>query len=155
MITTTIDDYLWYVDSCLDAMVEILEGLGDDLANTRPGLRGGNSPYAIVTHCLGVLNHWGGDEISGRPVVRDRDAEFVESSVDEAALVALLDEADAFLDRVAMTAPDLGRTVALPTLSADERRPAMTWLIFNYAHAREHFGQLLLTKQLALHPGTD
>jgi hypothetical protein len=77
MITTTMDDYLWFVDTCLDDMVQILEGLGDELANTRPDLRGANAPYAIVTHCLGVLNHWGGDEISGRQVVRDRDAEFV------------------------------------------------------------------------------
>jgi hypothetical protein len=44
---------------------------------------------------------------------------------------------------------------ALPTLPADEKRPAMTWLIANYGHAREHLGQLLLTKQLALESGTD
>jgi hypothetical protein len=88
--------------------------------------------------------------IAGVAVSRDRDAEFVESSLDAPALCALLDDADALLDQVAIRAPDLGRRTALLTLPADEVRPAMTCLIANYGHAREHFGQLLLTKQLAL-----
>ena len=30
------DDYLWFVDRALDAMVQIVVDLGDDLANRRP-----------------------------------------------------------------------------------------------------------------------
>lgn len=76
MIIVSVEDYLWYVDECLDAMAGILEGLGDDLANTSPELPGANSPFAIVTHCLGVMEHWGGDMVAGREVRRDREAEF-------------------------------------------------------------------------------
>ena len=75
MITT--DDLLWYLDSALDGMVEIVEELGDDLACRRLDTPGANSPYAILTHCLGVMTYWGGEVIAGHEVERDRDAEFV------------------------------------------------------------------------------
>ncbi len=42
----------------LEAMTTILADLGDDLANRRPSLDGANSPYAIVFHCVGMLEHW-------------------------------------------------------------------------------------------------
>jgi hypothetical protein len=74
MIST--DDLLWYLDQALDGMVAIVTDLGDDLANRRPDLPGANSPYAILFHCLGVMRWWGGEVIAGRPVERDRDAEF-------------------------------------------------------------------------------
>lgn len=77
MIST--DDYLYYVDVALDGMVGIVTGLGDELANRRPELPGANSPYQILTHCLGVMEYWGGAIVAGRDIVRDRDAEFVAS----------------------------------------------------------------------------
>jgi len=44
----------------------------------------------------------------------------------------------------------LDGSASLPTLPTDERRPGMTWLIGNYGHAREHVGQVQLTRQLFL-----
>lgn len=76
MMTLSTEDYLWFVDDCLDTMATTLERLGDDLACTAPDLPGANSPYAIVTHCLGVLEFWGGRMVRGREIQRDRDAEF-------------------------------------------------------------------------------
>lgn len=75
----SIDDYLFFANSALDAMVEIVADLGDDLANRRPDLPGANSPYAILAHCLGVIEYWAGELVAGRQVERDRDAEFVAS----------------------------------------------------------------------------
>jgi Protein of unknown function (DUF664) len=72
----SIDDFLYYVDGALEGMVGILSELGDDLANHRPDLPGANSPFAILTHCLGVMEYWGGEVVAGRSVVRDRPAEF-------------------------------------------------------------------------------
>jgi Protein of unknown function (DUF664) len=78
------EDFLWYVDQALDGMVAIVTELGDDLANRRPDLRGANSPYVLLHHCLGVMDHWAGNVIAGRTVERDRDAEFRASGpVDE------------------------------------------------------------------------
>jgi len=78
------DDVLWFVDQALDEMVSIVRELGDDLASTRPDLPGANSPYAILTHCLGVMEFWGGYMLADRPFERDRDAEFrAEGRVDD------------------------------------------------------------------------
>ena len=76
MLTLTLDDFLWYVDDCLDAMLDIVTGLGDDLANRSLDVPGANSPYAILTHCLGVVEWWSGEMVAGRDVERDRAAEF-------------------------------------------------------------------------------
>lgn len=72
----SVDDYLYYVDDALDGMVRIVTELGDDLANRRPDLPGANSPYVILTHCLGVMEYWAGHVVAGRRIERDRDAEF-------------------------------------------------------------------------------
>jgi hypothetical protein len=72
----SVDDYLWFVDDALDGMVEIVTELGDDLANRRPDVGETNSPYVLLTHCLGVLEYWGGRMVAGRKISRDRDAEF-------------------------------------------------------------------------------
>lgn len=76
MHTVAFDDYLWFVDAALDAMIEIVVALGDDGANVRPDLPGANSPFVILTHCLGVMEDWGGRMVAGRPITRDRPAEF-------------------------------------------------------------------------------
>ncbi len=70
------DDYLYFVDEQLDAMVRMVEELGDGLANRALRAAGSNSPYAILAHCLGVIEFWGGHVVAGRPSARDRDSEF-------------------------------------------------------------------------------
>ncbi|MGH8895281.1 MAG: hypothetical protein ACRDWY_18540 [Actinomycetes bacterium] len=72
----SMEDYLAFVDDALDGMVDIVTGLGDDLANRRLDIAGANSPYAVLTPCLGVLEYWGGHVVAGRRIERDRDAEF-------------------------------------------------------------------------------
>ena len=74
MIST--EDYLHYVDDALDGMVEVLIELGDVEAGRRPGLPAANSPFSILTHCLGVMEYWAGHVVAGRTVHRDREAEF-------------------------------------------------------------------------------
>ncbi|MFG1606725.1 aminotransferase class I/II-fold pyridoxal phosphate-dependent enzyme [Actinoplanes sp. NPDC049265] len=68
------DDYLYFADRALDGMAAIVTALGDERANRRPS--GGNSPYALLTHCLGVAEAWAGGLVAGRPIVRDRASEF-------------------------------------------------------------------------------
>ncbi len=72
----SVEDYLFYVDEALDGMVAIVTELGDEVANQRPDVPGANSPYAVLTHCLGVMEYWGGHVVAGRAIERDRDAEF-------------------------------------------------------------------------------
>ena len=80
----SIEDYLFYVDAALGGMVEIVTELGDELGNRRLDTPGANSPYAVLTHCLGVMEYWAGHVVAGRRVERDRDAEFTaRGTVDE------------------------------------------------------------------------
>ncbi len=112
MVTVPEGDYLWFVDQALDRMVVLLDRLGDRAANRRPDLPGANSPYALVTHCLGVMEYWGGLMVAGRTVERDRDAEFrAEGSV--ADLIA----------GVARARRQLAADVATAESAAAPRRP--------------------------------
>jgi len=71
-----VDALTSYVNQAVDELTGIVTGLGDDLINQRPDLPGANSPYAILRHCLGVMEYWGGHVVAGRDVQRDRAAEF-------------------------------------------------------------------------------
>ncbi|MGO9028250.1 MAG: DUF664 domain-containing protein [Acidimicrobiales bacterium] len=73
------EDFLVFVDGALDGMVAIVEELGDELANRRPDVDGTNTPYVILSHCLGVMEYWAGHAVAGRPIERHRPAEFVAS----------------------------------------------------------------------------
>jgi hypothetical protein len=85
-------DYFWFAELALGEMTRIVGELGDDLANRRPSVAGANSPYAILTHCLGVVEYWAGATVAGRSIERDRDAEFTARG-DVAALCQRADEA--------------------------------------------------------------
>lgn len=69
------EEYLYYTDRALDGMVRIVTELGDERACRRP-MPAANSPFALLTHCLGVVEFWAGTLVAGRPTQRDRDAEF-------------------------------------------------------------------------------
>ena len=69
-------DFLTFINLALDGMLRIVEELGEERANLLPDLPGANSPYAILTHCIGVCDYWIGTLLGKREVARDRDAEF-------------------------------------------------------------------------------
>jgi uncharacterized damage-inducible protein DinB len=86
------DEYLWFVELALRQMTAIVEELGDELVNRRPPFRDVNSAFAILTHCLGVMEYWGGATVAERPVQRDRSAEFTASG-DVAGLLRRTEQA--------------------------------------------------------------
>ena len=143
------DDVLWFANHALDQMVLALRRLGDERVNERPDLPGANTPFAIVTHCLGVLEFWGGAVVAGRKVVRDRDAEFQASGrVDE--LVARVDAARAQLAQdVAGVSSD-----APPEVVTDRDRPDGRSkggvLLHLLEELFQHLGQLELTRDVLL-----
>jgi hypothetical protein len=75
-VTVSVADFMWFVDRAMDSMVAILRQLGDERANQRPALEGANSPFAILAHCMGVMEFWAGFMVAGRAIQRDRAAEF-------------------------------------------------------------------------------
>jgi hypothetical protein len=152
----SVEDYLTFVDEALDAMCDILVELGDVRANQRPELPGANSPYAILTHCLGVMEYWAGDIVAGRTIVRDRAAEFravggVADLVERThrartQLVADLSEVDGFAPPRGVPRPGdadlpLGRTQGGA-------------LLHLYEELAQHRGQLEITRDVIVSSAT-
>lgn len=152
MIST--EDFLWFVDESLDGMVAIVTELGDDLANRAPDLPGANTPYALLTHCLGVMEWWAGEMVAGRRVVRDRDAEFVATGPVAPLVARARQVRDAFAADVAAADPYAfptrqleGSDAALPLA---QRRGAA--LLHVYEELQQHRGQMELTRDILRAP---
>ncbi|NQW18598.1 MAG: DUF664 domain-containing protein [Chloroflexi bacterium] len=145
-------DFLLFIDRAFDGMRKIIEELGDDLANQKPDIPGANSPYAIAIHCIGVVNHWVGNSIAGRGIIRDRDGEFTATGTHQEIAVAII----ACRDRLA---EDLGRVDGLARLAAAppaSYNPAggpSEWtqgaaIIHAYEELSQHYGQMELTRDI-------
>jgi hypothetical protein len=125
-----------------------LDGLDEDALNWIP-VPGANSIATIVTHLVGseaeTLR-----SVAGITCERDRDAEFVPTTVTRQQLDLILAGADDLIEEVEPLIDEnrLAAEVPLPTLGVDDVRPGLSWLIGNYGHAREHVGQIQITRQL-------
>src|SRR3984957_6658545 len=141
-------DYLWFVDRALDEMCAIVEDMGDELVNRRPPFRDVNSAYVILTHCLGVMEYWGGATVAQRPIQRDRAAEFTASG-DVAGLLRRSVQA-----RVRLQEDMVGLSAAAPPVSVrrdpddpvpyTETKGAV--LLHILEELFQHFGQREITR---------
>ena len=146
------DDFLFFIDRALDGMLRIVEDLGDERANVRPDLPGANSPYAILFHCVGVVNFWVGSLIAGRHVDRDRDAEFIAQGT-VAEIRQLVDNLKQLLreDLAHMEGEQpLSQTPPVAYNPSPERQG---WtqgaaLIHTYEELAQHHGQMELTRDV-------
>ena len=70
----------WYVETALVRLLakadELVEISGEGALSRPPEVEGANSVFALITHCCGVMEHWGGEVIAGREVNRERASEF-------------------------------------------------------------------------------
>jgi Protein of unknown function (DUF664) len=151
-ISVSVADYLWFVDLPLQAMVRIVKELGDELANERPRLRSANSAYVILTHCLGVMEYWGGGTVADRAFERDRAAEF-SARGDVGPLVRRVAEA-----RQRLSEDIIGRDweVAPANVQPDPEDPAPyhevkgAVLLHILEELYQHLGQMEITRDLLL-----
>ena len=139
--------YLRLSDEALVAMRDIVTGLGDDLANRRPDLPGANSPFAILTHCLGVCARWASTVNLGRVVPRDRDAEFTATG----AVADLARDTDtlrqSFAEWVAAAEP--GQPPVNPPAHDDHGYSTQGEVLLHvYEELAQHRGQLEITRDL-------
>lgn len=150
MLVISTGDFLWYVDQALDGMVAAVRELGDERASTRPDLPGANSPYAILTHCLGVMEFWGGAVIAGRRVTRDRDAEF-RAKGRVADLVQRVGDArrrlEADLASLEASAPIRARVLP-EDMDTPMGRSQGGALVHLYEELAQHLGQVELTRDV-------
>jgi uncharacterized damage-inducible protein DinB len=137
----------------LERMSRCLTDLSSDELNWRPPIDGSNSLYVLGTHVLGNAEAWILGIALGRPIRRDRPAEFAAVGSDAAILIG--------------AAIELGRTLTetvkpLAEALDQEREPSSElWgegqprkvtvrecLLHVIEHAAEHVGQMELTRDL-------
>lgn len=134
----------------LDAMVSILDALGDDRANTRPAIGGANSPYAIVFHCVGVIEYWAGSVIAGLRIPRDRDAEFTATG----PVAPLIDRVSDVRRRLPgwvdiALVEGIRDRAATGSTRADAATASPEWVLMHIQRElAQHLGQLELTRDL-------
>lgn len=147
------DGIVSYVERAIDAMADVVAGLGDDRANQRPGLPGANSPYVILRHCLGVMEFWAGHVVAGREVDRDREAEF-RASGPVAGLIAATQNAKRQFRADAATAdPGAPPRGSRPGMSLDELELTSQGhaLLHVLEEVCQHLGQMELTRDVLRH----
>lgn len=149
------DDFLWFVDEALDAMVTLVRDLGDDLANRRPDLPGANSPYALLTHCLGVMAWWSGHVVAGRHVERHRASEFTATGPVGELVARAREVRDRFAADVAASEPFAA--VALPPDGRDADLPLAkrqgAALFHVYEELAQHRGQMEVIRDVIVAAG--
>jgi hypothetical protein len=146
------DTYLQFCDEALVAMRDIVVDLGDDLANQRPDLPGANSPYAILTHCLGVTARWASTVNLGDVVPRDRDAEFTATGP-VAGLAAdtdrMRESLRQWVSRTDPAAPPVNPPAAPKDHEPDFFLTTQGGILFHvYEELAQHRGQLEVTRDL-------
>ncbi len=136
-------------------MCERLDGLTPEQLNWRPPVAGGNSAWVLVTHTLGNARAWVLGIAGGRPLRRDRPAEFSSWGSDPALLRS---EVDTFLREMSstfepLTAADLDRRLTPARELWGEGQPRE--ISVRYAllqvieHASLHLGHIQITADLA------
>ncbi len=151
-------DFIMFMDRAIDGMMAIAEDLGDEQVNQSPDLPGANSPYAILTHCVGVVDYWVGTLIAGRNIQRDRESEFkARGTVSE-----LRDAVAALKERLREDLLSIGSADALASPPYRGYNPlgddGHEWntgavIVHTYEELAQHHGQMELTRDMLLHAG--
>ena len=142
-------DHFFLIERHLGPMLEIAESLGDERVNVVPELPGANSAYQLVFHCCGMLEWWTRESILGRPVHRDRAAEFAATGTVaslQARVRQVIEQLDEDLPLIDLDAPLRGTYADYGgTPIAASARGALLHVLEELA---QHHGHLEITRDL-------
>ena len=153
---TEIESYSRLLQLIVKRLCASLEGMSEAQLNWRPPTDGANSAYVIAAHTLGNARAWVLGIACGRPVERDRPAEFRASGHDATELTAQGQQlSDDMVEGLASLPPSaLERRLVPPRSLWGEGEPweisVREALLHVMEHASLHVGQLQITRDLAL-----
>ncbi len=130
-----------WLDLYRDVIVYKIEGLTEEQARFRP-TPSGNSLLNLVVHLTGVERNWFQNVIAGRPIERDRDAEFreLETTVDGAVA--------AYRDECARS-NEVVRDVKIDDPCAGESGYSVRWVLHHLLEEiARHAGHADVTREL-------
>jgi hypothetical protein len=145
---TVVETFAEQIHAVHAAIRDEVRDLPEDALNWTPCL-GANSIAVLVAHLVGSELETV-RIVAAAPAARDRAAEFLVTGLDANHLVGLLDEADAVVDDLApaIREPELRTLRVRPNALDQGPKSGEFLLVSTLGHAREHLGQILLTKQL-------
>jgi uncharacterized damage-inducible protein DinB len=144
------------IASRLQQVVACLDGLTGAQLNFRPPIDGANSVHVLASHTLGNARAWALGIACGRPIARDRAAEFRASG---SGAARLREEASTLIRELeqafaARTSDDLDRRLVPAKELWGENDPheisVRDALLHVIEHASLHLGHLHVTRGLAL-----
>ncbi len=154
-VDAEIKTYSTQIRSLLERVCACLEPSDEAQLNEQPPLPGANSPYVIAAHVAGNARAWVLGIACGRPLRRDRPAEFASSGShaeisaeigrlmhEIGGALAALDPKE--LDRRLLPAQELWGEGKASEISVREA------LLHVIEHASIHLGQLQVTRDLLL-----
>ena len=149
-------DFLVFFDRAFDGMSEIVSSLGQEISNTRAPIHGGNSPYAILYHCVGLTNYWIGTLIGNRTTKRDRNSEFV-STGDVNTLLRSVEEIKKQIRLDLRKFNGRMPPTEIPNAAYSPMKEHKNWnqaqvLIHTYEELAQHHGHMEITKDILANP---
>ncbi|MGW9826522.1 DinB family protein [Brevibacterium pityocampae] len=135
----------------LDEIIDAVGALDDATANAVPPAPGANSPFVLLTHCLGMMRRWSSTVNLGIRVPRDRDAEF--SAIGRVAdlLISAAEVRAAFL--ADLTATDWNSPPVAPATGYGPwSQSTLGVLLHVFEELCQHLGHLEITLDLLRAP---
>ena len=131
-----------WLDLYRDVMVLKTEGLTDEQARFRPTDQA-NSLLNLIFHLAGVERNWFQNVIAGRPIDRNRDAEFRELDVSLAEAVALYRKECATSNEI------IDGVASLDDACAGESGYSVRWVLHHMLEeTARHAGHADITREL-------
>ena len=133
-----------------DQALELIQGVSTEGLNWRPLGNAAdpetNSLAATLIHLTGTQLYYIGAGLGGRPIQRDRAAEYRASVADPAVLEARVAQTNQMLAEVL---PNLAPEKLEEQTKWNDRLVAGRWLILHIiGHSGQHLGHMQLTRQL-------
>ena len=107
-----------------------------------------NSAGNLCLHLMGNLNTYFGRELGGTGYVRNRDLEFSQKDIPQAALLKMIDETIGIVEKVLNTLTDQQLEEEYPVIVFTEKMTTGFFLVHLIAHFSYHLGQINYHRRL-------
>ncbi|MEP7372508.1 MAG: DinB family protein [Chitinophagaceae bacterium] len=107
-----------------------------------------NSAGNLCLHLIGNLNTYFGKELGGTAYIRNRDLEFSQKDIPQAALLTMIDETVVIVEKVLNTLTDQQLEEEYPVIVFTEKMTTGFFLVHLIAHLDYHLGQINYHRRL-------
>ncbi|MGZ2224488.1 mycothiol transferase [Glutamicibacter nicotianae] len=138
-----------------DQLVDIVNGIPDELVNFTLPAQASNSPVQILVHCCGMMRRWSSTVNLGVAVPRDRDAEFSAQMEKQDALKLADATRTAFIADLSHTRMHLPPAATPPSRESDYWMATCEGVLLHvFEELCQHLGHLEITRDVLVLPAS-